>query len=160
MLSDRDLGYRDILRRLAGARDSAALVGIHEDAGSDLAVIAAANEYGTENGHVPERSFLRATVDANQAAYGDELTAAVEAHIDGERPLTDGLDRLGARVAGDVQQFMTDLQEPPNAPATIARKGSSNPLIDTGQLRGAIRHELEGGALTLDTKLVRPGEGG
>lgn len=145
MLTDRDLGYREILKRLAGVRDSATRVGIHEDAESDLAVIAATNEYGSEDGRVPERSFLRATVDANQTTYGDELTAAVEAHIDGERLLTDGLDLLGARVAGDVQQFMTDLQEPPNAPSTIARKGSSNPLIDTGRLRSAIRHEKENG---------------
>lgn len=155
MLSDRDLGYRDILRRLAGARDSATLIGIHEDAGSDLAVIAAANEYGTEDGHIPERSFLRATVDANATVYGQELDAAVRAHIDGDRTLTEGLALLGARVEGDVKQYMTDLQDPPNAPATIARKGSSNPLIDTGRLRAAIRHKEEGGSMTLATRLER-----
>lgn len=155
MLSDRDLGYRDILRRLAGARDSATLIGIHEGAGSDLAVIAAANEYGTEDGHIPERSFLRATVDANAAVYGQELDDTVQAHIDGDRTLTEGLALLGARVEGDVKQYMTDLQDPPNAPATIARKGSSNPLIDTGRLRAAIRHKEEGGSMTLATRLER-----
>lgn len=143
MVTDRDHGYRRLLRRLLGVREYATRVGIHEEDGSDLAVIAAANEFGTANGHVPERSFLRATVDANATTYGDELDKAVRAHVDGRRTLDVGLGRLGARVEGDIKQFMTDLQDPPNAPSTIARKGSSNPLIDTGRLRAAIRHEEE-----------------
>ena len=163
MLTDRDLGYRDILRRLAGLHDPATLVGVQAEDGastapgdsSNLATIAAANEFGTQ--HIPERSFLRATVDANAASYGQDLDAAVQAHIDGETPLPVGLARLGARVEGDVKQYMTDLQDPPNAPATIERKGSSNPLIDTGRLRASIRHREEGANLTLETTLVRPG---
>jgi len=145
VVTDRDLGYREILQRLAGVRDSATRVGIHEDAESDLAVIAATNEYGSEDGRVPERSFLRATADANAAAYTDALTEAVDAHNMGRTPLKKGLARLGARVEGDIKAFMTDLQDPPNAPSTIARKGSSNPLIDTGRLRGAIAHKEDGG---------------
>lgn len=33
----------------------------------------------------------------------------------------------------------------PNAPQTIARKGSDKPLIDTGRLRGAVTYEVENG---------------
>jgi len=39
---------------------------------------------------------------------------------------------------------MTALDQPPNAPSTVARKrGSTNPLIDTGQLRRSIDWERD-----------------
>lgn len=31
-------------------------------------------------------------------------------------------NRLGARMVGDIQENITDLDAPPNAPATIAKK--------------------------------------
>lgn len=153
MLTDRDLGYRTALAALANVDNGATLVGVHEEEGAqadasgglNLASIAAVNEFGSDDGRVPERSFLRATVDVHAVAYTEQLTRATDDAAMGKRSLRDGLARLGARAEGDVKQFMTDLQDPPNAPATIAAKGSSNPLINTGRLRGAIRHVEEGG---------------
>lgn len=153
MLTDRDLGYQAVLAALARVDDGATLVGIHEEEGAQvdatgglsLASVGAVNEFGSDDGRVPERSFLRATVDANAAAYTERLTRITDDAAMGKRSLRDGLARLGALAEGDVKQFMTDLTDPPNAPSTIARKGSSNPLIDTGGLRAAIRHVEEGG---------------
>ena len=45
------------------------------------------------------------------------------------------LERVGIVAVGKVQQYMTDLKTPPNAPSTIAKKGSSNPLISSGAMR-------------------------
>jgi hypothetical protein len=33
---------------------------------------------------------------------------------------------------------------PPNSPVTIALKGSSKPLIDTGEMRGAVTWKVDG----------------
>jgi hypothetical protein len=48
------------------------------------------------------------------------------------------LDRLGAKVAALLQNRISAGIDPPNSAATIARKGSSKPLVDTGQLKAAI----------------------
>ena len=53
------------------------------------------------------------------------------------------LDAMGIEMQGVIRQFLTDLTDPPNSPETIRRKKSSNPLIDTGQLRTAIDYEVE-----------------
>ena len=45
--------------------------------------------------------------------------------------------------AGLIQKKMRDLKNPPNSQMTVEMKGSDNPLIDTGRLVGAIRHEVE-----------------
>jgi hypothetical protein len=41
----------------------------------------------------------------------------------------------------DVRKAIRDLDSPPNAESTIKAKGSSNPLIDTGQMINSIRWE-------------------
>lgn len=53
------------------------------------------------------------------------------------------LSRLGVLAQGDIQMEITALSSPPNTPSTIARKGSSNPLIDTGAMRGAVTWKLD-----------------
>lgn len=52
------------------------------------------------------------------------------------------LEQVGAIAAGSVQQYMTDLKSPANAKSTIAKKGSSNPLIDTGALRASVTYKV------------------
>jgi hypothetical protein len=32
---------------------------------------------------------------------------------------------------------------PPNSPVTVALKGSSKPLIDSGELRGAVTYKVD-----------------
>jgi hypothetical protein len=49
---------------------------------------------------------------------------------------------IGMRVVGDIQDRISDGIPPPNSPITIARKGSSKPLIDSGQLRQSISFEV------------------
>ncbi|MEF2551313.1 hypothetical protein VQ042_08035 [Aurantimonas sp. A2-1-M11] len=81
-----------------------------------------------------------------------ELRGIVKA-IAGGRPAASReaiLSRLGILAQGHVQQEITALRSPPNAPSTIRQKGSSNPLIHTGAMRAAVTFQLgesEGGGL-------------
>jgi hypothetical protein len=51
---------------------------------------------------------------------------------------------LGQWGAAAVKRTITSGQvTPPDAPGTIARKGSSTPLIDEGQLVNAITYAVE-----------------
>lgn len=140
---DRDLGWVDIVRRLRTAPDIRLLVGVDDSDGDDLPDIAERNEFG--DGHVPERSFLRATVDANRDNYLRELADAEDAYIiDGVSP-EHALDALGQSVVEDIQDRITAHIDPPNAPSTIERKGSDTPLVDTGRLFNAINYRIEEG---------------
>ncbi len=51
----------------------------------------------------------------------------------------------GAYLEGKIKEKITntDPDWPPLKPATIKRKGSSKPLIDTGKLRNSIVHNVE-----------------
>lgn len=143
-VEDRDLGYADVvkaLRGLGGARG--VLVGYPASTSDDeILVIAASNEFGTADGRIPERSTLRAEVDENRSTYAAELTAAVDAALGGA-DIDAELSAVGERAVGRVQTRMTRLSNPPNAPSTIAKKGTDNPLIYTGDLRRRLSYELE-----------------
>lgn len=154
-VQDIDRGYRRLLQEFGKLGESQVLVGIRSEAGGEvpegsdlnLAQIAAVNEFGSVDppDRPPERSFLRSTMDNNAKAYADMVGDVVGKAIDGRQSLDKGLGLLGARAVGDVQQTMRNLDTPPNAPSTIARKGSDNPLIDTGRLRQSIDWEVRSG---------------
>jgi hypothetical protein len=154
---DRDLGYSRIIRNLRDLGRAAqsieklpaVFVGVRADThavdGTQMALIAAANEFGTADGHVPERSYIRSTLDENREKYLDALSKATGRAVDkGPAVMRTELGKVGARVVADIQRKIVAIKEPPNAPSTIAAKGSANPLIDTGRLRQSIDWEVRG----------------
>lgn len=138
-------GLLSRLRRAAGAR---VRVGVLEEAtkatreeeGSPLTLleVAAVHEFGAPAAGIPQRSFIRAGVDAQLPEIQRVQRALAGQTIRGAITLGVALDRLGAKVAALLQNRIAAGIDPPNSPATIARKGSSKPLIDTGQLRASI----------------------
>jgi hypothetical protein len=139
-VKDTDRGYRKLMARIGALGNVAARVGVRGEDGEDLVTIAAANEFGTAT--IPERSFLRSTVDEGRAKYAKLLRQAVERMVDGV-PVPLAMGVVGETLVGDVQRKIRNRIPPPNAPSTIARKGSDVPLIDTGRLRQSIDYELE-----------------
>ncbi len=110
----------------------------YED-GTPVAAVAAWNEFGTET--IPERPFFRRAL----AEAEDGIIRVLKAGIDTEKMVVDDrlAGRVGAYVQGEIQESITALREPPNAPETIARKGSSNPLIDTKHMRQSVTFVVE-----------------
>lgn len=92
---------------------------------------------------IPERSFIRAGFDAREADWRSKVNDIIQGCYDGGIPVDTALDMLGLDLAGQIQEFARDLSSPPNSKATVKLKGSSNPLVDTGRMIGAIRHEVE-----------------
>ena len=106
--------------------------------GTPVAAVAAAHEFGVrlrEGGQeIPERPFFRQAIARIERRLPDMLASQI---VNGQvEPGVAG--RIGAWAAGEVQASIVRLREPPNSPATIARKGSSNPLIDTGHMRQSV----------------------
>lgn len=154
-IKDTDKGFARLLREVAPLGRGAGLtVGIHaqegaqahsSEGGRELTIVevAAFNEFGLG---VPERSFIRAWFDEGKTANHDALRLIVTRIMKGEIKAAEALEQLGLKFVGGVQQRIARGINPPNAPATIARKNSSKPLIDKGQLRQAIVSKLTGKA--------------
>ena len=114
--------------------------------------VAMANEFGTEA--VPERSFIRAAFDNNQLKYIDQLRRLARAIYDRKVTVAQALGLLGAQCASDIRNLVRvgSGVPPPNSSATIARKGSSHTLVDTGQLINAVTHEVVKGSSGSDSQ--------
>lgn len=110
--------------------------------GTPIIKVGVIHEFGSEDGKIPERSFLRATFRKNLDEYR-KLGAELKARIDrDDLTMREALELLGTRIASDVREEIVSLSSPPNTAETIRRKGSSNPLIDTGHLRQQITHQV------------------
>ena len=132
--TDNDRRFRSILREVEALKGAKVQVGYFNP---ELAFIAACNEYGTKrNGkvHSPERSFLRATFDANVHEYHALAAKYIGRVLDGTLTARGALMLIGARMERDVKKAIRDFDDPPNAPSTIARKGFDNPLIETRRM--------------------------
>jgi hypothetical protein len=107
--------------------------------GNQVAQVAADNEFGDSNR--PPRPFMRQSFENHK----DRLENACM-HLQGV--VTDGgdlnaaLDETGEFLVGLVQEEIVEGGFAPNAPYTIARKGSSQPLIDTGHMRQSVGYQI------------------
>ena len=98
------------------------------------------HEFGL--GNVPERSFIRGWADENKEKNAKTISLLMRSVAQGKRTAEDAANIIGLRFVGEIQRRMRDRIPPPLKPATIARKGSDVPLIDTGQLRSSIQYKV------------------
>lgn len=152
---DLDLGFNAILKEIAQAERKQVLVGIQEgakthiqakngniqQAGLNIAEYAAANEFGTRT--IPERSFMRSTFDQNLGQVESIVITQLGLVVDRAQNITTAFNRIGLAIAGMVQVKIRQITNPPNSPYTIAKKKSSKPLIDFGQMIAAVRHVVK-----------------
>jgi len=149
-IKDTDKGYAKLTRAVFGFRKPKVTVGVHAEDGAashgdatTVLDVAIANEFGTET--IPERSFIRAWVDEHRDEARGWLAVLMAQVVAGKITREIALERWGQKIQGEIQKRIAQGIPPPNAPETIARKGSSTPLIDTGQLRSSIRYKVESG---------------
>ncbi len=146
---EKDYGWKALTKELRKLeKDPYVKIGVpkdekHPEDGESLLVIASSNEFGTNDGRIPERSYLRSTYDENRRIINSFITKSYDEIMTGKTTVEKALGQLGAFFKGKVQKKMVDLSTPANAPSTIKAKGSSNPLIDTGFLRQSIKEKVE-----------------
>ena len=97
---------------------------------------------GTSHINIPERSFIRSGYDDGKGKMMDRGETLLKKVINLELPVSAFFDALGEYAVGLIQEYLTDIRSPKNHPFTVARKGSSNPLIDTGLLRQSIEYQV------------------
>lgn len=104
--------------------------------GKDVTTVARENDKGTKR--IPERPFM---LPAAKKAANKTINITVH-NIAGGMDEQQALSRAGIMFKNAIQKEITDLKEPPNAKSTIEKKGSSNPLIDTGLMRSKVNWKL------------------
>jgi hypothetical protein len=107
-----------------------------------MADLAAIHEYGAPSRNIAERSFFRASLKLNRSKYGQYLLSQVKPILLGKTNMAITWQFLGQEAQADVQTYLVNGKFVPLKPRTIKRKGSSKPLIDTGQLRQSVSYRV------------------
>ncbi len=122
----------------------------HGDGETTIGEIAAVHEFGATIQRVgtksqmttlimiPERSFMRAGWDNHEKEVTKKIGELVDGVLVGRWNGDAVYVSIGGFVTTRLQKFLNALSEPPLAQSTIDRKGSDNPLVDTGKLKDSI----------------------
>lgn len=144
---DRDRSAKTLAAMLKLQQDRTITVGIHareggashDEADVTVAELGSWHEFGLG---VPQRSFVRGWYDESQREIATVLKARMAAVARGADP-DQQLEVAALQFESSMKERISDHIPPPLSPSTIAAKGSSTPLIDSGQLRNAIRARVK-----------------
>ena len=142
----------DKLAKSLRGRDSVR-VGLPKDSndypdGTSIIDVGIIHEFGSRDGLIPQRSFLRATIEANRREYAAMLKELARKIYHNELAEVEGLEiedfltkketlqLIGERVKGDVIERMGEGISPQ------LRSRDGTPLVDTGHLRQSITYEI------------------
>jgi hypothetical protein len=175
-VEDIDHGWEELSTNLLAADGWATEVGIigakaeEQHVGSEFsnADIGLVHEFGSADGRIPERSFIRSAIDDHEEELVGMLKKVDDA-IAEKKPVNfrRAMSIIGEAAASFVRGMIRGGIPPPNAEATLERKlnlnppktekarnqirsraaagevghlGDPTPLIDTGQLINSITH--------------------
>lgn len=109
------------------------------------------NEFGTKGGAsgggwggpIPERPFMRLGVKKTKETMKSQMQTAAKSILTGKSSMRQVLSKLGEMGQRDIQDSIDELSSPANSPVTIERKGSSNPLVDTGEMGDNVKWKID-----------------
>lgn len=148
--------YQRKMREIARAELNVGILadaGYHEDAdGYTIADAALVNEFGSDDGVIPERPAHRTAFSENQVSIKNRLAASVRLVSDGVKTPKQALDGVGLWYVDLIREYIDNWTDPPNAISTQIAKGRKkqlprgtrvdNPLVDTGRTKNAITHKV------------------
>ena len=100
---------------------------------------------GVTAGHtikIPERSFIRSTMNSNKKKYTELLEKGIKSALAGATSVKSVYEKIGIIIVNDVKTTMVTGNFTPLKSSTIKAKGSSKPLIDSGEMRNSITYEV------------------
>ena len=152
----------EVIQRLTAFNGSKARAGILD--GGKMGMIAHVQEYGAtitpKNGDylmipmpdgsfrklksvtIPARPYIAQAVTRHQAEWKNKAKDAFMEVISGSNGRA-SMQMIANKMSQDIKETISGGSFAANAPLTVAIKGSSKPLIDTGGLRAAVRGEVE-----------------
>lgn len=106
----------------------------------NMADLAAIHVFGVPSQNIPKRDFVTPVIEQNQDKYIGYIEQKVIPILQGDVSMQEVWQFIGMEAKADIQNYMVNGKFAPLSPKTIKRKGSSKPLIDTGQLRQAVSY--------------------
>lgn len=83
---------------------------------------------------VPRRDFMTPSSKRWNKFFKESLAKVQKEMLEDKIDPDKFLKAMGQKGSDIISQEIIALQTPPNSPATIAKKKSSNPLVDTGDM--------------------------
>jgi hypothetical protein len=110
-------------------------------------------EYGTK--YMPPRPFFQQTLDAHENDWGEQFgTLLMSTGLDVDR----ALGVMGEKMTNDLYESIIAFNDPPDSPATIAKKkfkyGRYATLIDSGNLLNSVGYAVN------QDGIIQPFKGG
>jgi hypothetical protein len=138
-----DHGFDNIIRQALKLDGKGVKVGIRRGKGShdgtDMLDIAVYNHFGTAT--IPARPFVSDCAEKNAGQIQEAQKRLVYRVYQGSLSADGALAELGAWYVNVQKGHILHGGWTPNAPATVKRKGSNKPLVDTGQLVNTVDWE-------------------
>lgn len=145
----REEGVKTMLRALGGKTLHVGILGrdgssAEEPGGITLAQLGAVLEFGTADGHIPARHWLQGTLAERRADLAALSVRLLRRVLAGSLTVDAYHRIIGEQLVSWTKERIATGEglQPPNAPSTIARKGSSRPLVDHGQFVNSISYEV------------------
>nr|DAT21514.1 MAG TPA: virion morphogenesis protein [Caudoviricetes sp.] len=138
-----DHGFDKIIQQALKLDGKGVKVGIRRGKGShdgtDMLDIAVYNHFGTST--IPARPFISDCAEKNAGQIQEAQKRLVYRVYQGSLSADGALAELGAWYVNVQKGHILHGGWTPNAPATVKRKGSNKPLVDTGQLVNTVDWE-------------------
>lgn len=106
-----------------------------------LGNLARIHELGAK--HTPKRPFISPALKQNRGKYLRLVGGSFVPVLQGQYSTHQLWQLVGQEAVKDVQAYMVTASFTPLSPKTIKQKGSSKPLIDTGQLRQSVTYRVK-----------------
>lgn len=91
---------------------------------------------------VPRRDFMSMAAKQWKPYFENMSKEMGNALLTGKMDIEFFLNLMGQAGAEFISEAIVKLRTPPNSPATIKKKKSSNPLVDSGDLSKAATYEI------------------
>lgn len=136
----------EALRKLKEAmeklRAKGAHVGLPASTDGDLVMRGAVHQFGSVKQGIPARPWLDMGAKEGAPKYAKLAKNKITKVATGDLSVDAYYSLLGEIGKAEVQRYLVNGTFKPLSPTTIKRKGSSKPLIDTGQLRNSVTYEV------------------
>lgn len=100
--------------------------------GTPVAAVAAHNEFG--GGKTPPRPFMSTCMRNRRNVWRKVVQNNLAKEVDARKTLA----ALCEQMVLDISDYIRIWTSPPNAPATIKKKGFNDPLVDTGRMMRSV----------------------
>ena len=140
--------FLDALGRIAGGVKAGILEGATTTDGKHIAEYAAYNEFGAPRAKIPSRPFMREVAKTRPKVWVGKMVAHIKGRAKDPAVWKGALVLAGEQMKADIQYSIQTGNWTPDAESTVnakRRKGKvepDHPLIDTGQMLGAVSYEV------------------